>query len=198
MTIAHGPVELEDALAEYVPRLGRFIARMAPGAEVDDILQEALVKITNGWKSFRGDSALSTWMFQIASNTLSDYYRSRKKRIVVAENGMNLAGSNAADSPLNYAENRELSDCLQSRLATLPRHYARALILREIEGKKLREIAKMEGASENSIKVRLHRARSKLRAIIESACDTALDERSVMVCHPRKSGIIARNNRQGK
>ncbi|VAX21334.1 hypothetical protein MNBD_NITROSPINAE02-157 [hydrothermal vent metagenome] len=185
MTIVHDGTGLEESLAEYMPRLARFIATMAPGAEVEDIVQETLLKITNGWERFRGDSALSTWMFQIASNTLSDYYRARKNRIIVADTGAGAARADTADSPLNYAENKEMSDCLEARLGALPRRYARALILAEIEGKKMKEIAQMEGTSENSIKTRLYRARGKLRSIIESSCDTALDERNVMVCHPK-------------
>lgn len=189
MKASSGEADLNAALVSYRPRIAAFVGKLAPvGSDVDDIVQETLLKMAKGWDNFKGESALSSWIFKIASNVLVDHMRALSVRPVISiAEPVNLPSPVEINSPLTSAMNNQMSDCVQGKVAILPEAYREVLIKHDIEGVKLKEIAQNQGVNVNSIKVRLHRARKKFRKLIEEACELSVDERNVLICEGKCS-----------
>ncbi len=179
--------DLDEVLAAYRPRVAAFVARiMGNNADVDDLVQETFIKVSSGWTRFRGDSALSSWIFQIASNVCADHFRAGKRHAAEPLEESSTTVNIPKTNPVEFAEHGEMSQCVKERVNSLPPSYRDVLIRRDIEGFRIKEIAEMEGATANSVKTRLCRARKKLRTILESACELSLDERNVLVCERKR------------
>jgi RNA polymerase sigma-70 factor (ECF subfamily) len=182
---------LDETLAAFRPRVAAFIARMAPFPHdvVDDLVQETLIKVARGWEKFEGRSALSTWIFKIAVNTLMDHRRNEKKTWEEASKNRVWDHETTGGGLLEAMERRQMSECVKRRLASLPRGFSAVLTMREIEGLKLQDIAVRTGESVTAVKTRLCRARKKLRSIIESECDLGTDRKGVVICEPKRPDI---------
>ena len=82
-------------------------------------------------------------------------------------------------------EQREMSDCVRRYLEALAEPYRIVILLHDLQGLTNPEIANLLGVSLDAVKIRLHRARSKLRAALTAGCSFSQDERGVRVCEPR-------------
>lgn len=188
MTIVKSPAELEELLRSYRPRVASFIAKIVrDSGEVDDLTQETLLRVAGGWENFRGESALSSWILQIASNVCVDYFRYKSRRPHAPFSEKPLTVKPASDNLTKGYESKEMGECIINHIDSLPESYRKVLILHDMEGLKMKNIALSEGVSENSVKVRLHRARKKLRAMLESNCVITVDGRNVNVCERKKN-----------
>ncbi|MBI4667534.1 MAG: RNA polymerase sigma factor [Nitrospinae bacterium] len=180
-------LSLDDALGIYKPRVAGFLSKLASDqADVDDLTQETMLRLSRGWDNFRGDGKLSSWILQIASNVSIDFYRRRSVRPVNSLLDVELLSQDGADFVEAPVEKRQMSDCVMAMMDTLPESYARVLVQHDMEGFKLREIAQGEGSSVNAVKVRLLRARKRFRKILESACDFSKNRDNVLLCEPKE------------
>jgi len=82
-------------------------------------------------------------------------------------------------------EQKEMSSCVQGYLAELSDPFRAVILLHDAEGLTNPEIAAMLGVSLPTVKIRLHRARAKLRDALGRACSFSTDERGVFVCDPK-------------
>jgi len=82
-------------------------------------------------------------------------------------------------------EQKQMSACVQQYLQSLSDSYRAAILLHDVEGLSNPEIAKMLGCSLATVKIRLHRARTRLRMALDRACDFSCDDRGVLVCEPK-------------
>ena len=186
MKTSENALNLDETLAHYRPRIASFINRVIyNSAEVDDLTQETLIRVSKGWDKFRGDGKLSTWIFQIASNVCVDYFRSKSSRPELSGKDEESPELSKTDNVTKSLEQKEMSDCVHEVMEGLPDAYRRVLILHDIEGVKLKDIATYEGETMNNIKVRVHRARKKFRAILEGACVFSHDGRDILLCEPK-------------
>jgi RNA polymerase sigma-70 factor (ECF subfamily) len=80
-----------------------------------------------------------------------------------------------------------MSSCVQDYLETLPDDYRAVILLHDLEGLTNPEIATMLGCSLATAKIRLHRARKKLKEALDNACRFIRDERGVFVCERKPS-----------
>ncbi len=78
-----------------------------------------------------------------------------------------------------------MSACVREYLERLPDDYRMVVLLRDVHGLTGREIAQMLGSSLDAVKIRLHRARRRLKAALEAECDFSRDEGDVLVCERR-------------
>ena len=96
----------------------------------------------------------------------------------------------AVDLALGYMgiqkemEQRQMGECIQDKINFLPEPLRAVIILFDTMDLSHQEIAESLGIAVGNVKVRLHRARKKLKAILEEACTFDVDERNVMVCEP--------------
>ncbi len=177
--------ELDTVLSSYRPRVAAFIAKMTQSeGDVEDLVQETLLRMARGWEGFRGDSSLSSWIFQIASNVCVDYFRARSSRPEPAREEK-VVEAPSSEGVLRQMEKKEMGECVHDHMSNLPEAYKRILIMRYMDGATLKEIAEADGISENSAKVRLHRARKRFRESCLSSCEVSSDGRGEVACGPK-------------
>lgn len=125
-----------------------------------------------GWKNlakFRGESGFGTWMYRIASNASYEVVRKRRPEVSI---DAPLGDDNTsptmdlADPIRHFEDSLADNDELSAALAQLPEDAREALILAEVAGMKLAEIAEHQGASLSATKVRVHRARKAMRELL--------------------------------
>jgi RNA polymerase sigma-70 factor (ECF subfamily) len=142
--------------------------------EANDSAQEAFVKACGSLKTFRLESAFSTWLYRIAVNTCknklgSSSYRAKRKTVSLDNPGNNEVGAlpmeiqNGTPSPLARMEEKERRRLVQTALDALPAEFKMVVALRDIEGLSYEEIAQVTGLNLGTVKSRIARARTDLR-----------------------------------
>jgi RNA polymerase sigma-70 factor (ECF subfamily) len=138
----------------------------------EELAQETFVRAYENLDGFRGDSSLKTWLVQIAVNLVRDRRRSaRRSPTVVSLEELRARSSVGADppdprpsvEPIERLVQREVSTRLERELDRLPADYREAFVLKHVEGLSYEEIARLTGQSVGCLKVRVHRARARLR-----------------------------------
>jgi RNA polymerase sigma-70 factor, ECF subfamily len=164
---------------DYHARIRRYLARLVGMDEAEDLAQEVFLKIDRSLEGFRGESSIATWVYRIATNAAMDRlrspaYRARVSSAPVEESHEAEEIVVAADDRVSSAEEdairSEMSGCVQDLMAQLPENYRTVLVLSETEGMKNSEIAEVLGVSLETVKIRLHRARGRLKEILEANC----------------------------
>lgn len=126
-------------------------------SEADDLFQEALINLWNGFASFRGDSSPRTWAYRTTLNTCISYDRKRRRRpphtMAVTTDPDLLADTNEVGQ-----QTRQLHERIQ-RLEP----FDRAIVLLWLENLPYDEIGAIVGISAKAVSVRLVRIREKLR-----------------------------------
>ena len=160
--------EIVDA---YRDRIITVVARVAgPGADAEDLAQDAFLKAFAALDRFDGRSALFTWIYRIAVNTARDWVDYRRRRPVVPLEGTFGGPSEPVDQgipPGELAERDELRAAVREAVERLAEPFRTTLILREMEGHSYEEVAEILGVSIGTVESRLFRARVKLRALLE-------------------------------
>ncbi len=137
--------------------------------DAEDIAQQVFAKVYFSIRTFDSRSTLLTWIYKITVNECYDYLRKRRVRKLVYESdfsdedAQHLARSNAAVDSRPSAES-ELAgrDYVRKLLAKVSEEDRSLLLLKEVEGHSVEELAEMTGMNQNTIKVKLFRARQKL------------------------------------
>ena len=129
-----------------------------------DVCQEAYLRAYRGLRRFRGDARFTTWLFRItancASNQLGRRRRHRHEELPDEDASVDLT---PAHDPAGRAETAQLRERVQAALAALPPRLRSVVVLRDIYDLSHESIAAELGISESAAKVRLHRARRRLR-----------------------------------
>jgi len=142
--------------------------------EANDSAQEAFVKAYGSLKTFRLESAFSTWLYRIAVNTCknklgSSAYKAKRKTISLDNPGNNkeepspMEIQNGNPSPLARMEEKERMRLVQTAMDTLPTEFKMVVALRDIEGLSYEDIAEITGLNLGTVKSRIARARTDLR-----------------------------------
>lgn len=183
-------LNFNDIYEEYYGLVHNYLWRMTENqTQAEDLTQETFVRVHRGLSTFRGDSSVKTWLYRVASNIFLDHTRrvsTKQDRATAAlDKTVGVAGDwedKEMPQPDQLAARSEMSACVQEHLKALPESYRTVLVMHDEEGLTTREIAKVLGCSEANAKIRLHRAREKLRASLNAGCDFTCDERNVFVC----------------
>jgi RNA polymerase sigma-70 factor (ECF subfamily) len=168
---------LSELICRYERKTYNLAYRlMGNHADASDAAQEALVRVCMRLQNFRGDSAFSTWLFRVVTNTCLDELRRRGRLrhaslddALPAEEGLvPRQAPDEGESPVEYAERHEVQAAVQRAISRLPDEYRLVVIMRDLQGLSYHEIAAMLGTTLGTIKSRLHRARQALRVIIQA------------------------------
>jgi len=129
-----------------------------------DMYQEVLVNIWKSIDSFRGDSALSTWVYRVAVNTSLTYTGKAYRHMKLMVNGdtVNLNSVLDDENLKVKLEQEEQLDKLQTELNLLT-VIEKALISLMLEGLSMKEIAEIIGITEPNVKVKIHRVKAQLK-----------------------------------
>jgi RNA polymerase sigma-70 factor (ECF subfamily) len=154
----------DELYARHAGRVYAVCLRMAGDiAEAERLMQDAFVRAWWRLRSFRGDSAFSSWLHRVAVNTVLEDGRRERRRSARVETVEDIA------SHAGHGEGSRLDAGfdLERAVAALPRGARAVLVLHDIEGYKHEEIAGMLGIAVGTAKAQLHRARRLIRAMLE-------------------------------
>lgn len=198
--MADDSFNFQDIYNAFRPRILRYLSRMVGEDEAEDLTQEVFIKIDRALKTFRGESLMSTWIYQIATNAALDKLRSPYFR---EEHGKSFSVEaverNEEDKdPLTEEEMAsadqrvillEMNGCIREIIDTLPGVYRSVIVLSELEGLKNQEIAEVLGVTLQTVKIRLHRGRAMLKKELSTACVFYRDDRNEFACDRKNNGI---------
>ncbi len=157
MRIASGDGAAFGLLAERLtPRLRRVLFRLGlTEAEIEDTVQDALIKVWQGSAAFEGRSAVSTWACRVALNRGLSVVRAR--RLDPPWQPVAVVDTEAA------WESRRQAEAVREAIVALPVPLRAVIVLREFEGFPYRSIAQILGIPIGTVMSRLHEARARLR-----------------------------------
>lgn len=163
---AQDPMAFRAFVVRYERMVFALLSRMlGHGPEVEDLAQETFVRAYRAFPGFdvHGAAKVSTWLLTIATRLALD---SRKRRRVAEATIDEGADAPSHATPELSLERRQLGRAISDAAATLPDEQRAALILGELHGLSIAEIAEALGVPENTAKTRLFRAREKMRAAL--------------------------------
>lgn len=179
-------VRSTDPPEEAIPRLleahgGRILAlghQLCPTAEdASDLVQETFIRAFRGWPRFEGRSAPSTWLYTIAVRACQRMRRRQKSERQRIEKAARRAGPISAaegegalprhGGPLEDLVREETLQTVRRAIADLPWHFRLPLVLKELAGFSIAEVARVLDLKEATVKTRVHRARLALRDALQ-------------------------------
>lgn len=132
--------------------------------EGEDLLQEIFLLVHRKLESFRGESALGTWVYRLAVHHCLDFIRSRQNRMSAVTSGFDATGWN---EPAAIHESPIARIDLERAVRQLPDGYRTAFVLHDVEGLDHKQIAEMLGISEGTSRSQVFKARMKLRTLLQ-------------------------------
>lgn len=180
------PAEFQRIHDSFRPRVLRYLTRLVGEGDAEDLTQTVMLKVSGGLQGFRGDSSLSTWIYRIATNVAMDRLRVPEREQALVEAPGAEDGDVPPESRIPSAEaiaiRTEMGACIREFIEHLPERYRIVMVLSEIEGFRNAEIAAILGVSLDTVKIRLHRARDRLRGDLRQGCNFYRDERTGLAC----------------
>lgn len=164
----------EDAFREIVERYQSKVFSIIHGIvrqhnDVEDIAQQVFAKVYFSIRNFDFRSSLITWIYKITVNECFDYLRKKKVRKLVYESDLSEDEARRVENTEPPVDRQAPADETLARrdyvlklLSRVSEEERSLLMLKEVEGHSVEELAEMTGMNENTIKVKLFRARQKL------------------------------------
>ena len=157
----------EELYRTHAGRLYSLAWRMVGNpVDAEDLLQEIFLAAHRKLDSFRGESALSTWLYRLATNLCLDHLRSKATRTSHLTDALDDEPGLADASSRGLADRTLTRMDLERALAQLPPGCRAAFVLHDVEGLEHKEIAEALGIAEGTSKSQVHKARLKLRALL--------------------------------
>ena len=150
-------------------RIARGVVR--DGAEAENIVQEAYVRAFASLGAFRGEASLSTWLSRIVINEALGRLRKRKRIVAMPDNPQAQIirfPLNPSDDPERTMAQRQILGLVERATDSLPDVYRSVFVARIIEGLSIGETADLLGVRPETVKTRLHRARTLLRKALDN------------------------------
>ena len=160
---------INEVIQEYYKYLNHYILGKVKDPNIaDDIVQEVMVKLVKSHtKNIEVDN-IKAWLFQISRNTIYDYFNTNNTKISLDD--IKELSEEQITSQL------EVSDYMISMIKMLPQKYAIPLMLSDIEKIAQKDIAKKLNLSLSATKMRVQRARVKLKELFVECCDIEYDK----------------------
>lgn len=155
----------EEFVETYGPQVHRLVRRYVETADADDITQEIFVDVFRHIGGFRGEAALSTWLYRLAVNRCLRYCQREKTRetLPLEEERDTLHTTDVDDAPFRHAVQSETADKVHCAVDRLPVGQRDVVILCELHGLTYQECASVLEIPVGTVKSRLSNAFKKLR-----------------------------------
>jgi len=169
-----GVMMLEKIWQEYRSSVRAFLcSKVSNAADVDDLLQDILLKTHQNLGNIRAEESIKSWLFQIANHTIIDFYRrngrlNELKQKVLSEDEL---GHDEHDVDIT----RQLSHCITPFIQALSQDNTELLTAIDINNESQKTYAEVRGISYSTIKSRVQKARKELRVLFEGCCRLTLD-----------------------
>ena len=163
-TTPKGPVvdldRFDQLVRTHLPQAHRLAIRLCGDPHrAEDVMQEALLRASKAWGSFRGESSFSTWLFRLTVNAWRDEARRRRP-----PQSLESEPSDAmAVDPAAGAAADELASVVAARVSALPPRQREVLVLIAYHAHSIAEAARVLGISEGGVRTNLHLARERLK-----------------------------------
>lgn len=175
-------MELERIWAEYQQALKAFLlSKVSDPDEVDDILQEVLIKTHANLSSIRDVSSIKSWLFQVANRAAMDYFRSKAKSAQLEEKDLWFETDDKSIQ-------KEFSKCIVPFISALPEEHAEILLAVELHGESQKEYAEKLGISYSTFKSRVQKSRQVLRKVFDDCCHYSVDAKGNLIDYTSKRG----------
>jgi len=170
----------EQAIRAIMQANNRRLYRIARGilrndSEAEDVVQETYVRAFTHLENFRGDSSLATWLARIAMNEALGRLRRQRPGVewtslppgTLEAQIIQFPHATASEDPEKSMAQREIQQVVEHAIDELPHTFRIVFITRVIEGMNVEETAEILGLKPETVKTRLHRARTMLRDNVE-------------------------------
>ncbi len=179
--------EFQKIYTDFQPKILRYLSRLVGEGEAEDLAQEIFIKVHRSLESFRGEASLSTWIYRIATNAAIDRLRSPAHQLALRQCSTDCSGQNdeaelddrnawtGEKIPLVEQQllRKDMGECFQGMVDQIPGAIRTVFVLSELEGLTDEEIAETLGITLETVKIRLHRARKKLKNALIEHCDSS-------------------------
>ncbi|QQX81141.1 RNA polymerase sigma factor SigZ [Shewanella sp. KX20019] len=163
-------MDVEKIWSEYQASLKAFLHRNVSNPDdVDDLLQEVLIKTYNSLSSVHDSKKIKSWLFQIANNSIIDFYRQRAKGRDLTENDLWY------NKPEEEVQ-QQLSSCIVPFISRLPEDDAAMLTAIEIDGMSQKEYAAIHDIKYSTLKSRVQKSRTQLHSLFDECCEFSIDK----------------------
>lgn len=160
--------EFEQQALKHLDALYNFAVYLSRNpSEADDLVQETYLRAFRFSHRFQPGTHLRAWLFQILRNTFLTFYRLRERESTLAEDGVpDWDVPMFHDAPDETAGAMEVHTDLERAMRRLPEEFRTVLLLAEVEGLALEEIARVMTCPVGTVKSRIFRAKERLRALL--------------------------------
>jgi RNA polymerase sigma-70 factor (ECF subfamily) len=150
-----------------------------------DVTQDVYLRVVRKLGGFRHEASFTTWLSRVTTNVAMSTLSRRSRRLAVE--GATLADdvSDPGADPAERSDAIALAARLETLVTALPEGQRQVLVLRDVYGLSTEEVASTMGLTPGAVKVRLFRARERLKAQLEA---TETDEAGVVPLEPRRRG----------
>lgn len=164
--------KLHDPLRAFI------LSKIKSDADVDDLVQDTFIKIKTNLDKLKDPSKLTSWVYQIARNTINDFFRKNKRLVTeketIEKERIEIDDENY-DELLIKTQTEEFSQYAAFLINKLPEKYRDAVYLSDIKGINQKEIAKKLNLSLSGAKSRVQRGRQQIKEMVLKCCEVNAD-----------------------
>jgi RNA polymerase sigma-70 factor, ECF subfamily len=179
-------MEFLEIYDEYHGRVKKVLLALVRDEWIaDDLTQETFVRVQDNLAQLRAPEKLASWIFRIAYNLSQDHFRKKGESLAYDSSDHEESEIAHENSTEKQFEQHQMGACVQEVIHRLPESLRTVIILFDIMEFNQREVADILGITVENAKVRLHRARKRLKTLLEQKCTFEADERNVLMCEPK-------------
>lgn len=157
--------QLDRLVVEQIPAALAFAQRLTGSSdEADDVVQEALTKVLQHWRRYRGEAQFSTWMLGIVLNVIRDRRRRRPP-----PKPLSTDVADGRPQAAEYVDASELAERVRAAIDSLPERQREVALLALVEGVPPSDVANLLDTTPANIYTTLHHVRKKLIHVIDFA-----------------------------
>ncbi len=191
-TTTPGVATFESLYESYHGRVYRVILRLVQNpSDAEDLTQETFLKVQRNLPHVKRPESVPSWLYRIATNTALDFLRKSASRRPKGTVQLPMENAEAVPSdtrsPSTALDITVSASCVRGNADQLPEQYRLVLVLHDLEGVELEQVAEVMGSSVGATKVRLHRARKRFAEICRAECEQFYNEEGTLSCQPRST-----------
>ena len=188
-------MNIDKIWLEYQSALKRFLhSKVNNEADVDDLLQEILIKTHHNMHTINDHRNVKAWLFQVANNTIVDFYRKQGRNKEITHDApwqletTNLETGSDNNNSNNNANQvkRDLSECIAPFIDALPTEQAGLLRTIDIDNKSQKAYAEELGISYSTLKSRVQKSRNALKEVFDQCCHFSIDRNGNLYDYEKK------------
>jgi len=165
---------------EYKSALKGFLhSKIANEQDVEDLLQEVLIKTHANLHTLKQEKSVKAWLFQVANNTIIDFYRKKAKQVPLEPEEEEWLHE-------GHLAKAEITQCIVPFVQALPTEHAELLSAIDLHGMSQKAYAKAQGISYSTLKSRVQKSRALLKQKFDECCHFEQDKFGAIVGYERK------------